>query len=48
MKNWDLTDEYGRCTSDKDREDAEYVCDHLKIPLHHVNFVKEYWTDVFR
>lgn len=47
MKNWDIADETGRCTTDADREDAQFVCDHLKIPLMEVNFVKEYWNDVF-
>ena len=48
MKNWDIADETGKCTSDADREDAQLVCDHLRIPLMEVNFVKEYWSDVFR
>ena len=48
MTNWDKTDETGVCTTDKDREDAQFVCDHLNIPFKEVNFVKEYWNDVFR
>ena len=48
MKNWDQKDEFGHCTADEDFEDAQYVCEHLDIPLHTVNFVKEYWNDVFR
>ncbi|KAL4227040.1 hypothetical protein ACF0H5_015016 [Mactra antiquata] len=47
MKNWDSTNEHGVCVSDVDREDATYVCQHLDIPLYEVNFVKEYWNDVF-
>ena len=47
MKNWDVRDETGKCTSDQDLEDAHYVCKHLEIPLLEVNFVKEYWTEVF-
>ena len=47
MKNWDIRDEQGHCSSDADLEDAQYVCDHLQIPLHKVDFVKEYWTNVF-
>ncbi|CAO1410423.1 unnamed protein product [Diamesa serratosioi] len=47
MKNWDETDESGFCSSDKDFEDAKYVSDKLEIPLKQINFVKEYWNDVF-
>jgi tRNA U34 2-thiouridine synthase MnmA/TrmU len=48
MKNWDEKDEKGFCSSDNDYEDALYVSKKLQIPLKEVNFVKEYWTDVFR
>lgn len=48
MKNWDIADETGKCMSDADRDDAKLVCDHLQIPLMEVNFVKEYWNEVFR
>ena len=48
MKNWDERDEKGFCSSDKDFEDAEYVCQKLGIPIKQVNYVKEYWQDVFR
>lgn len=47
MKNWDTFDEFGQCTGGKDFADAQWVCDRLKVPLLHVNFVKEYWNDVF-
>lgn len=47
MKNWDLTDETGLCSAEKDYEDAKCVCDTLKIPLTRVNFVKQYWNEVF-
>lgn len=47
MKNWDSFDEIGKCNGEKDYADAQYVCDRLKVPLMHVNFVKEYWNDVF-
>ena len=47
MRNWDEKDEKGHCTSDADAEDAERVCKKLDIPFHEVNFVKEYWNDVF-
>ncbi len=48
MRNWDALDETGVCSADKDEEDARFVCDKLNIPFHQVNFVKEYWHDVFR
>ncbi|XP_050731296.1 mitochondrial tRNA-specific 2-thiouridylase 1-like isoform X2 [Eriocheir sinensis] len=47
MRNWDEKDEKGHCTGDADAEDAEWVCRKLDIPFHEVNFVKEYWNDVF-
>ncbi|XP_059619835.1 mitochondrial tRNA-specific 2-thiouridylase 1 [Phlebotomus argentipes] len=47
MRNWDIVDEKTTCTGDQDWEDAQRVCNHLKIPLIYVNFVKEYWNNVF-
>lgn len=47
MKNWDVVDEHGHCTGEADWQDAQWVCQRLKIPLVQVNFVKEYWNDVF-
>ncbi|XP_036762515.1 mitochondrial tRNA-specific 2-thiouridylase 1 isoform X4 [Manis pentadactyla] len=47
MKNWDLLDEHGVCTADKDCDDAYRVCQILDIPFHQVSYVKEYWNDVF-
>ncbi|KAI8146522.1 5-methylaminomethyl-2-thiouridylate-methyltransferase [Fennellomyces sp. T-0311] len=47
MRNWDTADERGVCTSTQDWEDVQRVCDTLKINCTQVNFVKEYWTDVF-
>ena len=47
LKNWDLVDEQGICQADKEAEDAEYVCNKLQIPFRHINFVKEYWSEVF-
>lgn len=47
MKNWDSFDETGVCTGEKDLADAEWICDRLKVPLMQVNFVKQYWNDVF-
>lgn len=48
MKNWDIVNEVGECLAEKDLEDATWVCNKLKIPLLDVNFVKDYWIDVFR
>lgn len=47
MKNWDLVDEHGTCTGEADLQDAKFVCHRLGIPLAEVNFVKEYWNNVF-
>ncbi|GIZ00371.1 mitochondrial tRNA-specific 2-thiouridylase 1 [Caerostris extrusa] len=47
MRNWDIADEKGYCHADKDKDDAEYVCKKIGIPLMEVNFVKEYWNNVF-
>ncbi|KAF6206272.1 hypothetical protein GE061_017501 [Apolygus lucorum] len=47
MKNWDLTDENGHCSSEADQNDACFVCHKLSIPFHEVNFVKPYWNQVF-
>lgn len=47
LKNWDLVDETGFCSSEQDWEDAQYVCDKLKIPIQRIDFVKQYWTNVF-
>ena len=35
------------CSSHQDLKDAQAVCDHLQIPLHTVNFAKQYWDKVF-
>ena len=47
MKNWDELDEHGRCESDREYNDVQRVCHTLDIPCRQVNFVKEYWNDVF-
>ena len=55
MKNWDsninndkegITD--GVCPQELDFRDAKAVCDELCIPLYRVDFIKEYWDDVFK
>ena len=54
MKNWDsningdkegITD--GICPQEIDYIDAKKVCDHLGIPLYRIDFIKEYWDNVF-
>jgi len=57
MRNWDsmtnndllgnptLGDEV--CSQEQDYEDAKAVADKLGLTLHRVDFVKEYWDDVF-
>ncbi len=45
MTNWDDASEH--CTAGADLADARKVCDDLGIPLHHVNFAREYRETVF-
>lgn len=54
MKNWDanlnndkegITD--GICPQERDFVDAKKTCDILGIPLYRVDFIKEYWDNVF-
>ena len=53
MSNWDTADEdtsrrTSFCTqSEKDANDAQLVCDHLKIRMHRASFAAEYWAGVF-
>lgn len=47
MKNWDDTDEFGRCTADEDAKDVRKVCRQIGIPCYTVNFEKEYYDKVF-
>ena len=57
MRNWDSTinnDSLGNpdidaeiCPQEQDYNDAFDVCKKLDIPLHRVDFVKEYWDNVF-
>lgn len=48
MRNWDIADEKGYCQADVDKADAEYACKKIGIPFSEVNFVKEYWNNIFR
>ena len=57
MRNWDSTinnDFLGNpnlnnniCPQEEDYNDAKKVCDKIGIPLHRIDFVKEYWDYVF-
>ncbi|XP_075216587.1 mitochondrial tRNA-specific 2-thiouridylase 1 [Lycorma delicatula] len=47
MKNWDPLEESGNCSYNYDLEDAEWLCTKLEIPFKVVDFVKDYWNDVF-
>jgi tRNA-specific 2-thiouridylase len=44
MKNWNEDDD---CPAEEDYKDALMVSEVLGIPLHSVNFSKEYWDNVF-
>jgi len=46
MTNWE-EDEEAYCTAADDLQDARKVAEHIGIPLHHVNFAKEYRDRVF-
>jgi tRNA-specific 2-thiouridylase len=45
MTNWE--DDDGYCTAAADLQDARRVCEQLSIPLHHVNFARQYRDRVF-
>ena len=55
MQNWDSTvnqennynSKFDVCDAQIDYESAKEVADYLKIPLHRVEFIKEYWDYVF-
>jgi tRNA-specific 2-thiouridylase len=47
MKNWEEDDDSEYCSAEIDLNDAEAVCQKIGIPLHSVNFAKEYWDTVF-
>ncbi|WP_405233189.1 tRNA 2-thiouridine(34) synthase MnmA [Lentisalinibacter salinarum] len=46
MTNWE-EDEEGYCSAAEELQDARRVCEHLGVPLHHVNFAPEYRERVF-
>ncbi len=45
MTNWESEDGY--CTAADELRDAQGVCEQLDIPMHHVNFAKQYRDRVF-
>lgn len=47
MKNWEEQDSLGTCKASYEFEDVVRVCDQIQIPYYSVNFVKEYWEQVF-
>ncbi|MGE3534317.1 MAG: tRNA 2-thiouridine(34) synthase MnmA [Parachlamydiales bacterium] len=47
MKNWEEKNPDGVCRSTQDYEDVVKVCQQIDIPCYTVNFVKEYWDNVF-
>lgn len=47
MKNWEEDDSENHCNAAADLAVAEQVCDLLDIPLHTVNFARQYWDSVF-
>jgi len=55
MRNWDSTingEDFQNndviCPQERDYNDAKMVCEKLDIPLHRVDFIKEYWDYVFK
>jgi tRNA-uridine 2-sulfurtransferase len=48
MQNWQAEKNDAFCTADQDLIDAKSVCEKLRVPLHTVNFTKEYWNKVFQ
>ena len=46
MTNWE--DDDGYCSAAEDLQDARRVCEQLDIPLHHVNFARQYRDRVFQ
>jgi tRNA-specific 2-thiouridylase len=48
MKNWEETDENGKCTSEEEYKDVIRVAEKVDIPYFSVNFVAEYRENVFK
>ncbi|GMR48065.1 hypothetical protein PMAYCL1PPCAC_18260 [Pristionchus mayeri] len=48
MMNWDTVEEgTSSCPRTRDEADARGIAHKLDIPFHSLNFVKEYWNEVF-
>ena len=57
MRNWDSiansdilgnpTLDGDQCSQEKDWDDARSAADRLNLPLYRIDFIEEYWTDVF-
>ena len=48
MRNWDERDETGHCSAEADYHEVQALCSHIGIPCRQVDFVREYWNEVFR
>ena len=48
MHNWDERDEGGVCVADEECATAAWVCHKLQIPFTEMNFVADYWNNVFQ
>lgn len=48
MHNWEEVDETGHCSSQKNWQDVQTLCKDINIPCTRVDFIKEYWSHVFR
>lgn len=46
MNNWNDDDDNRNC-SNEDKECAKFVCNKLGIEFKELNFVSDYWNDVF-
>ena len=46
MTNWE--DDDGYCSAATDYQDARLICEQIGIPLHRVNFTKQYRNQVFK
>ncbi|MBF0297946.1 MAG: tRNA 2-thiouridine(34) synthase MnmA [Oligoflexia bacterium] len=47
MRNWEESDPLTACPAAKDFEDVISVCDKLDIPYYSIEFIKEYFDEVF-
>eukprot|EP00055_Hartaetosiga_balthica_P002960 m.139845 g.139845 ORF g.139845 m.139845 type:complete len:404 (+) comp25073_c0_seq1:135-1346(+) len=47
MRNWDEKEEGGKCRGEEEYAKVKGICRELDIPCHRVEFIPEYWNDVF-